>query len=96
MNARDATAAAEFGEYCGNWRKDRRPPCSGTCACMAAAERNVAALAAAGYAVVPRKITKEMVLAGDAACDADGSDEEIWDALIAAAEAEAKETGDGG
>ena len=58
----------------------------------------LAALAAEGLAIydtathaaVPREITKAMVRAADACCDADGGDAAIWQAMLTAAEAEAK------
>lgn len=49
-----------------------------------------AALAAAGYVVVPRKINRTMIIAGTLA-DASGAN--IWSAMIVAAEA--KEASDG-
>lgn len=88
--------AALPNEDCGH-RKNGVSPC-----CIPAthegADHILAALAAEGiglydtatHAAVPREITKAMVRAADACCDADGGDAAIWQAMLTAAEAEAK------
>ena len=53
----------------------------------------IAALAAAGYVVAPREMTEAIYDAGRRAQE-DGDLYDIWRATLAAAEAEAKETGD--